>query len=218
MTNNNITSNNLAVISGQITGNFRPCPGKPRKNFCMAELAVKRLSGHIDYIPVTIDEKTASKMRIHTGQNICISGRFTSYNYHDADGSHLCLSLLACYHAFLEHPGNDENSVFLNGYISRTPVFRITPLGRWITELTIAVNYPSLESDYIPCICWNWNALTASMFSCGTNINAWGRIQSRKYLKKENTLKTYRKTAYEVSIRKIELLGHPAGYGRQQSQ
>lgn len=27
-----ITPNNLAIISGQITGNFQPCPGKPEKN------------------------------------------------------------------------------------------------------------------------------------------------------------------------------------------
>lgn len=203
-----ITANNLAIVSGQITGNFRPCPGKPENSLCMAELAVKRLSGHTDYIPVTINRKTTDTMRRHTGQNISITGRFTSYNYHDSDGSHLCLSLSAHAHVFLDTPDNDENSVFLDGYISRPPVFRITPLGRQITELTIAVNYPFLESDYIPCICWNRNALAASMFPCGLHINAWGRIQSREYLKKINSLETCRKTAYEVSIWKIELPGH----------
>ncbi len=135
---NHITANNLAVISGQITGNFYPCPGKPEKKLCMSELAVKRLSGHTDYIPVTTDGKTASKMRRHTGQNISITGRLASYNYHDKDGSHLCLSLSASTHAFLDTLDNDENSVFLDGYISRPPVFRTTPLGRQITDLTIA--------------------------------------------------------------------------------
>lgn len=205
-----ITANNLAVISGQITGNFYPCPGKTEKKLCMSELAVKRLSGHTDYIPVTTDEKTASTMRRHIGQNISITGRLASYNYHDRDGSHLCLSLSARTHTFLDTLDNDENSVFLDGYISRPPVFRITPLGRKITDLTIAVNYPYLESDYIPCICWNRNALAASMFPCGVHINAWGRMQSREYLKKINSLESCRKTAYEVSIWKIELPNHPS--------
>lgn len=202
-----ITPNNLAIISGQITGNFQPCPGKPEKKLCTAELAVKRLSGQTDYIPVTIDEKTADTMRRHTGQNTCITGRFMSYNYHDKDGSHLCLSLSACTHAFLDNPSNYENSVFLDGYLCGAPVFRRTPLGRWITDLTIAVNYPFLESDYIPCICWGRNALAASTFPCGTHINAWGRIQSREYLKKISDLETCRKTAYEVSIWRMELPG-----------
>lgn len=52
-----ITPNNLAIISGQITGIFYPCPGKPEKKLCVTEIAVKRLSGQIDYIPVTINEK-----------------------------------------------------------------------------------------------------------------------------------------------------------------
>lgn len=182
-------------------------PWKTRKKLCTAELAVKRLSGQTDYIPVTIDEKTADTMRRHTGQNTCITGRFMSYNYHDKDGSHLCLSLSACTHAFLDNPSNYENSVFLDGYLCGAPVFRRTPLGRWITDLTIAVNYPFLESDYIPCICWGRNALAASTFPCGTHINAWGRIQSREYLKKISDLETCRKTAYEVSIWRMELPG-----------
>ncbi len=206
----NITPNNLAIISGQITGNFHPCPGKPQKKLCVAELAVKRLSGQTDYVPVTIDEKTADAMRRHTGQNVCITGRFMSYNHHDKNGSHLCLSLSACTHTFLDNPNNDENSVFFDGYLCKSPVLRRTPLGRWIADLTIAINYPSLESDYIPCICWGRNALAASMFPCGTRINVWGRIQSREYLKRISDLETCQKTAYEVSIWKIELPGSPS--------
>ncbi len=200
---NIITANNLAVISGQITDNFRPCPGNRGKNLCMADLAVKRLSGCIDYIPATIHIKTARAMHNRIGQNMQITGRFSSCNYHDPDGSHLNLSLLAHTHVFLDNTANDENSVFLDGFISRPPVFRLTPLGRRITELTIAVNYPYMDSDYIPCICWNENALTASLFPCGTHVHAWGRIQSREYLKKINELEICQKTAYEVSIWRI---------------
>ena len=200
-----INTRNLAVISGQITGNFRPCPGNPGRNLCMTDLAVKRLSGRIDYIPVTIRTDTADIMHNRIGQVMRITGRFSSYNYRSTDGSHLNLSLIAHAHVFLNNLDDNENSVFLDGYLSRIPVFRTTPLGRRITELTIAVNYPSLESDYIPCICRNNTASSASMFPCGTHVLAWGRIPSREYLKKINELETCQKTAYEVSVQRIFL-------------
>lgn len=125
-----LTTNNLAIISGQITNNFRPFSGNSEKDLYMTDLAVKRLIGCIDYIPVTLRKK----LPVH-----CITA--------------LNLSLLARTHTFLENSESDENSVFLDGYISRPPVFRKTPLARRITELTIAINYPYLKSDYIPCIC-----------------------------------------------------------------
>lgn len=198
-----ITTNNLAVISGQITKNFRPCPGNISDNLCMVDLAVKRLSGYIDYIPLTISTETARVIQNHIGQNIWTTGRFASYNYHDPEGSHLNLSLLAQTYAFLDHMEKNENAIFLDGYLSRTPVFRITPLGHKITELTVAINYPYLASDYIPCICWNQNALASSLLPCGTHIHAWGRIQSREYTKKLNGWETCMKTSYEISIWKI---------------
>lgn len=198
-----LITNNLAIISGQITNHFRVFPGNPEKKLYTTDLTVKRLSGYVDYVPVTIHKKTACAIHNRIGQNIRVTGRFSSYNYHYAGGSHLHLSLLAHTHIFLENPENDENSVFLDGYLCKTPVFRVTPLGRKITDLTVAINYPYLKSDYIPCICWNENALTASLFPCGSHIHAWGRIQSREYTKKLDGQDVVAKTAYEISIWKI---------------
>ncbi len=81
-------------------------------------------------------------------------------------------------HAFLENSEDNKNSVFLDVYISRPPVFRRTPLGHKITELTVVINYSSPESDYIPCICWNENenALATSLFPCETHIHARGKM------------------------------------------
>jgi len=171
----------------------------------MVDIAVKRLSGNLDYIPLSIPVETADIMQSHIGHDVRVAGRFASYNYHDSEGSHLNLSLLVHTYTFLEPSVKNENAIFLDGYLSSVPVFRITPLGRKITELTIAVNYPYLASDYIPCICWNRNALEASLLPCGTHIHIWGRIQSRKYQKKTSELTISTKTTYEISIAKIEL-------------
>lgn len=201
----NIMMNNLAAISGKITPNFRPCPGNAGKALCMTDLAVERLSGYMDYIPLSISWRTADIMNYHIGEYIWTAGRFVSYNYHDLEGSHLNLSLLMKIFSFLDHTAKNENNIFLDGYLSRKPVMRTTPLGCKITDLLVAINYPYLQSDYIPCICWNNYALEASQFSRGTHVHIWGRIQSRNYKKSSNEGSICIRTAYEVCIWKIIL-------------
>lgn len=202
MTNHTII-NNLATVSGIINPNFRKCPGNYSQGFYLMDLAVQRLSGRTDLIPTAVPEKLLHVMQFQAGRSIWITGRFTSYNYHDMDGSHLALSLLMDDYIFLGDNARNENAIFLDGYTARKPTLRTTPLGCTITDLTVAVNYPFSDSDYLPCICWNRTALEASLFPCGTHIHAWGKIQSREYLKKLNGQETVTKTAYEISIWKI---------------
>lgn len=99
---NHMITNNQAVISGEIMQCIRSCPGNYWKNFCMINVAVKRLSGFVDYIPVMISKKMVSSMQDHVGRNIWVSGRFMSYIYNDSDGSHVSLSLIASTYAFQE--------------------------------------------------------------------------------------------------------------------
>lgn len=97
---NHMITNNQAVISGEIIQGIRLCPGDHWKNFCMIDVAVKRLSGFVDFIPVMISKKLVSSFQDHVGWNIWISGRFMSYIYYDSDGSHVSLSLFASTYAF----------------------------------------------------------------------------------------------------------------------
>lgn len=206
---NNITINNLAVISGKITSNFRPCPWISQNELYIMDLAVQRLSGTVDYIPVLIPQKLSDVLRECIGQYIWTTGRFMSCNYHDCNGSHMSLSLSTDTFSFLKNPSKDNNYIFLDGYICENPVFRQTPLGCRITDLKIAINYSYLKSDYLPCICWNETAEKASRFPCGAHIHAQGRIQSRNYLKKINDEETSIRTAYEISIFTITLSNCP---------
>lgn len=84
-------------------------------------------------------------------------------------------------------------------------MYRTTPLGREITDLLIAVNRPYNKSDYIPAIAWGRNAKFAETLQIGQNIKIYGRIQSRTYQKKISENETDLKTAYEVSISKMEV-------------
>ncbi len=104
----------------------------------------------------------------------------------------------------LEELKRHPNEVFLNGYLCKETKFRTTPFGREITDMLIAVNRSYNKSDYIPCIAWGRNARYCEKLEVGDHVKLWGRIQSRKYQKKNNDETYDTKTAYEVSVTKLE--------------
>ena len=103
-----------------------------------------------------------------------------------------------------EEDNKDPNSIFLDGYVCKEPIYRKTPLGREITDLLVAINRPYNKSDYIPSIVWGRNAKFAKSLKVGDRIQIWGRVQSREYEKKREDGEPIKKVAYEVSISKIK--------------
>lgn len=98
------------------------------------------------------------------------------------------------------------NEVELTGYICKPTVYRETPLGREVCDILIAVNRQYNKSDYIPCIVWGRNARFAGNLNVGQQIKVVGRLQSRNYEKKLDDETTIIKTAYEVSVSRIEVV------------
>ena len=160
----------------------------------MVDVLVKRLSDSEDRIPVMISERLLDVTEDYEGEYIHVLGQFRSYNRHEEKKNRLVLSVFAREVEFVED----------DGYICKPPVYRKTPLGREIADLLIAVNRPYGKSDYIPCICWGRNARYASAFQVGGHVLIWGRIQSREYVKKINEEETQKRTAYEISVSKLE--------------
>ena len=70
----------------------------------------------------------------------------------------------------------------------------------------IAVNRSYNKSDYIPVIAWGRNARYAKTLNVGDNVHVWGRIQSRNYQKRISEDEVITKTAYEVSVNRMELV------------
>lgn len=99
----------------------------------------------------------------------------------------------------------DENLISLDGYICKKPVYRKTPLGREIADILLAVNRPYGKSDYIPCIAWGRNARFAENLKAGKRLRIEGRIQSREYQKRISDDECEARTAYEVSISRMEV-------------
>ncbi|MBP5312530.1 MAG: single-stranded DNA-binding protein [Clostridia bacterium] len=99
----------------------------------------------------------------------------------------------------------DMNEIYLDGFICKQPVFRITPLKREISDILLAVNRPYNKSDYIPCICWGRNARFCGKRSVGEHVKIRGRIQSRAYVKRLPDGTEENRVAFEVSISGIEV-------------
>ena len=136
------------------------------------------------------------------------TGQFRSYNQHGEKKNRLVLSVFVREIAFVEEEwdGAKTNTILLDGYICKQPIYRKTPLGREIADLLLAVNRPYGKSDYIPCICWGRNARFASGFEVGEHVQVLGRIQSREYVKKLSETESEKRVAYEVSVSKLECI------------
>ncbi len=176
------------------------------ESFYSFTMEVARLSNSSDMIPMLVSERLMDVSESMEGKLIAVQGQFRSYNKHTGGRSRLLLSVFVREWAPAEpEDPRNPNTIFLDGYICKKPVYRTTPLGREITDLLIAVNRPYNKSDYIPAIAWGRNAKYAETMEVGQNIRIYGRIQSRNYQKKMSEDQTDVKTAYEVSISKMEV-------------
>lgn len=204
---NKLFENNKVSLIGTIESTFEFDHEVYGEGFYIADVAVERLSGVVDYIPVLFSERMIDVNTDCRGYIVSIIGQYRSYNKFDGQKTRLLLSVFAKEIEFLDaliiNP--ESNSISLSGYICKKPVYRKTPFGRELAELTIAVNRLYGKSDYIPCICWGRNSVFASNLSAGTKISIIGRIQSREYIKRIDDETTEKRIAYEVSISSIRL-------------
>ena len=201
-----IIENNQVTIMGKVATEFSFSHEVFGEGFYMVEVEVKRLSNSEDRIPLMISERLIDVTQDYTGEYIMVHGQFRSYNRHEEQKNRLVLSVFVREISFMEEEpdGTKTNSIWLDGYICKEPIYRKTPLGREIADLLLAVNRPYGKSDYIPCICWGRNARYASGFEVGEHVQLLGRIQSREYVKRISDTETEKKVAYEVSVSKLE--------------
>lgn len=206
MNNSVLVNNNKVTVTGKVVSVPVFSHEVYDEKFFLFTIEVPRLSDAKDYIKVTVSEKLISAVPFEIGDVLSIKGQFRSYNNFSNVGNRLILTVFV---KDMEICGEDEysenpNSIFLKGYLCKEPVYRTTPFGREITDLLVAVNRSYNKSDYIPCIAWGRNAKYASTLSVGDSVSIHGRIQSRNYQKKigEDTVES--KTAYEISISKID--------------
>lgn len=199
--------NNQVTIVGEICSEFQYNHEVFGEKFYRVSVKVDRLSNNSDILPIIISERLTDLDDLAVGTYVMINGQFRSYNERTETRNRLRLSVFAKDVTIIyDEEYVPSNYIYLNGYICKEPKYRKTPLGREISDLLIAVNRSYGKSDYIPSICWGRNAKYASELQVGDGIEIEGRIQSREYTKKLDDKNTEKRTAYEVSINKMQLL------------
>ena len=201
------TNNNLAEVCGVVDDELQFNHEIFGESFYTFTLKIPRLSGTSDRIKVMVSDRLLSELELNVGDFVEITGQFRSYNSYENGDNKLILTVFAKDITLSEDEvSKNPNSLFLNGYVCKEPVYRTTPFGREITDLLLAVNRTYNKSDYIPVIAWGRNARYCKGFHVGDNVKVWGRIQSRDYQKRLSDDEVITKTAYEVSVSKLELV------------
>ena len=209
MENSKTAENNLVSLSGIISEECVFSHEIYGEGFYIFKMEVKRLSDNEDILPITVSDRLLDVTSLKKGMNVCVKGQLRSYNHYSSKKNKLILTTFAREIIMEPDPGQNPNEIFLNGFVCKAPVYRTTPFGREISDLLIAVNRNYGKSDYIPCIAWGRNAKFAGSLDVGSNVELWGRIQSRVYQKRIDEEMTEERTAYEVSLSKIELVHKP---------
>ncbi len=202
-----VMENNKVSVIGTVVSEFTFSHEVFGEGFYLVDLSVSRLSEQADIIPLMISERLIDVTKNYEGCTVEAIGQFRSYNAAQENGStKLMLTVFARDVIFYDaERETDLNTVELNGFICKPPIYRTTPFNREITDFLLAVNRSYNKSDYIPCIAWGRNARFCGKLSVGENVKVVGRMQSRVYQKKQPDGSVLDKTAYEVSVSQIEL-------------
>ena len=195
--------NNRIVAAGRLEDKLELSHEVMNEPFYTGTLLVKRLSGAVDRLPVTIPGKLLAVTELDHDRLMLMTGQVRSYNKVVEGSGRLMVTLFV--QSMAETQENDTmNKVTLVGVLCKPPIYRSTPFGREICDMMLAVNRAFGKSDYIPCIAWGRNAQYASRFQVGDRIRLTGRLQSREYQKLMENGEYMTRNAYEVSAFTLE--------------
>ena len=212
----NYLENNYLTLVGKVTGDKKFSHEIYGERFYIFNLAIPRLSGNSDIIPITVSERLIGENTLEEGKKLLVKGQFRSYNSYEREKNRLILTVFAKDIIEVEENEDEENEmvkkdiitneVVLVGYICKKPIYRQTPFGREISDVLLAVNRAYNKSDYIPCIAWGRNARFCQNLEVGAQVKIVGRVQSRMYEKKHEDGTVENRVAYEVSVGSLEVI------------
>ncbi len=195
------SESNAVRLCGSAAGRPLYSHSSRGRDFYLLPLAVRRLSGTEDLLPLTLPRELMEAVPLSEGEKLLVSGELRSFNRRRGEGAKLVLSVFVRELSFCSEP--DSNQIRLRGSLCRKPGLRCTPLGREIADLMLAVERRYGRSDYLPCICWGALARRAAAWEPGQKLALTGRLQSREYIKITEA-GPEKRTAYEVSAAEIE--------------
>lgn len=206
---------NRAVLTGRVLSEPAFSHKTYGESFYMVTMGIVRKSGYEDMIPLMISERLICSMDLEQGSEIAVVGQIRTYNQQIDGRNRLMIVLFVKELEWVSDRFDGEtaeskgeapmiNTVYLEGFVCKKPVRRTSPLGREICDIMLAVNRMYNKSDYIPCIAWGRNAVYGGDLEVGTKLYIEGRLQSRQYKKYDDEGAVNVRTAYEVSIMRVE--------------
>lgn len=155
-------------------------------------LAVDRLSGISDTLPVKID--TFKIKDFNPGDNITIIGKINSQNVTRKNRRRVAV--------FVYAESIAPSSGYTNEFKASGKLCIIKPIyqaskNRTLLECILSVERTENKYDYIPLVFWGDMAREVSQYSVGTYVSIEGRFQSRKYYSK---VEKAAEIVYEVSV------------------
>ena len=170
------------------------------ESFYTFPLEAARLSGATDKINIIVRDELMESVALNEAEKLCVKGELRSFNNKSGEGAKLVITVFAKELYLCDD--DDLNEVHLVGTLCKKPNLRMTPMGRDICDLMLAVNRRYGRSDYLPCITWGLKARETAEWDTGTMVTLDGRIQSRSYVKIVGG-DPVEKTAFEVSVTDI---------------
>ena len=193
-------SRNIAQLCGVIAAAPVFSHSGRGESFYTFPLEVARLSGATDKINIIVRDELMESVALNEAEKLCVKGELRSFNNKSGEGAKLVITVFAKELNLCDD--DDLNEVHLVGTLCKKPNLRMTPMGRDICDLMLAVNRRYGRSDYLPCITWGLKAREAAEWDTGTMVTLDGRIQSRSYIKIVGG-DPVEKTAFEVSVTDI---------------
>lgn len=138
-----------------------------------------------------------------TGSKVIVTGKAQILK--DFETGRKTMFLLADYIRTAEHP-LEQNDVAIAGKLAFEPTYRVTPRGKRIADIKVAVQSELTGGmKNVPCICWEEQAEEVAGWKAGDEVMLIGRYQNREYEKvidAESGEKEKRITQ-EISVREI---------------
>lgn len=205
MNYNRTIHSNQIVLQGTVAGQPVLTHTTHGIDFYTVPFSVPRKSGTEDVLNVVVSHPDPALWQV--GKWLTLMGEVHSCNNHTDTGRKVVITVRVR-SAYPDEPVTMTNQLVLQGVLCKPPVYRHTPLGRKICDLTLAVNRSHGRSDYLPCIAWGNLAGLCGSMAVGTEITFVGRLQSRTYSKiTENGMED--RVAYEVSVMHLLDAAHP---------
>lgn len=184
-----------------------------RFNGYLAKIETPRPRGTLDEVIVAFTEavldrgQTGDRLRIENylkkGSKVLVSGKVQTLK--DFESGKVLVFILADFVGLVKNPMMQDD-VALRGIIAHEPIYRTTPRGKRITDISVIVkNELTGNKCFIPCICWQEQADEVAGWQQGDTVELLGRYQSRQYEKviDADSGSRERRTAYEVSVQLI---------------